>query len=491
MRVFRSRFFWKLVITFSSLFFTIATFIGVAVYNQSRELILSEIKFTLEEVLKPLLDPSQKYLIDPLHSPIKQIVREMEKNSAVRVTLIDASGKVRLDSSISEVKQFDNHSNRPEFKEALEKKWGSSKRYSISLDKSMIYLAKKLEINGSLLGVLRVSVPLSKEEEKLSDISSKIIGVTALGFIFALVSGSILASRVTIPITEMREACAAIRKGRYDKKVKTIPRDEIGILAKTLNRMGDEITHKISQIKDDTARLKQLERVRQDFVANVSHEIKTPLTTIMGYAETLLDGAIDDKENCKRFISKIESASKRLMALVQDIISLSQLESDSQKPQIEPVSWENLIQQILPQFEGLVKKNELKINQKFFDELQVFVYGDKEAMVQIIYNLVSNAIRYTPKGGEITLQVKQEKEEGILQVIDTGIGISKNDLGRVFERFYRVDKARSRELGGTGLGLSIVKHLTSNMNGHIDVESSIGVGSKFSIYLPIARGVRI
>lgn len=483
-RVFRSRFFWKLVITFSALFFTISTFVGVAVYNQSKALIFDELNTTLQEVLTPLVGPSRDYLIDRSSFSIEKIFADMRKNSLIRATLITDDGTVLLDSAVEDPSAMDNHKDRPELVDARAGLVGRSKRYSETLGRDLIYMARRIEQDGKAMGYLRVALPAANEQSKLREISSRIIGATALGFFFAFVFGSILASRVTIPITEMREVCSALRKGKYDRKVKMIPRDEIGILATTLNRLGDELTHNMSQMREDTLRVKQLERVRQDFVANVSHEIKTPLTTIVGYAETLLDGAVDDKETCKRFVTKIDASSKRLMALVQDIISLSQLESDEVNPNLQPVSWQPLVEQILPQFEDLALKHHLNIVTDYRTDAKTMVLGDKEAMVQIIYNLVSNAIRYTPQGGDIQIVVDKTDGYGILQVIDSGIGISKKDLGRVFERFYRVDKARSRELGGTGLGLAIVKHLTSKMKGTIKVESELGVGSSFTVSIP-------
>lgn len=484
-RVFKSRFFWKLVITFSALFFTISTFVGVAVYNQSKALIFAELDTTLTEVLNPLAGPSRNYLVDRNSQAAERIFADMRRDSLIRATLVDLDGTVLLDSAIDQPEQMDNHKDRPELADARAGLTGRSKRYSKTLGRDMIYMAKRLEQGGKPVGYLRVALPAENEQNKLDEISSRIIGATAVGFFFAIVFGSILASRVTIPITEMREVCSALRKGKYDRKVKMIPRDEVGILATTLNRLGDELTHNMSQMREDTLRVKQLERVRQDFVANVSHEIKTPLTTIVGYAETLLDGAIEDKAMCQRFVEKIDSSSKRLMALVQDIISLSQLESDEVNPNLQPVSWQPLVEQILPQFEDLALKRHLNIVTDFRADAHTMVLGDKEAMVQIIYNLVSNAIRYTPQGGDIQIVVNKVGGLGILEVIDTGIGISKKDLGRVFERFYRVDKARSRELGGTGLGLAIVKHLTSKMKGSIKVRSELGVGSVFTVSLPV------
>ena len=234
----------------------------------------------------------------------------------------------------------------------------------------------------------------------------------------------------------------------------------------------------------DVTDLRRLERVRRDFVANVSHELKTPLTSIKGYVETLQYGAKDDPAVLDRFLRKIDNNVGRLVALVQDILSLATVEGHDGKLQSERIEWNPLVRQVLTHHEHEVQRK--KINLMVDAATPLHVYGDREAMTQVVDNLVSNAIKYTPEGGAVRLTLKRELDGARFEVRDTGVGIPREHLPRIFERFYRVDKARSRELGGTGLGLSIVKHLVSAMNGRVVVESEPGKGSAFTVTLGLA-----
>jgi len=234
----------------------------------------------------------------------------------------------------------------------------------------------------------------------------------------------------------------------------------------------------------DISRIRELEQVRQDFVANISHEIKTPLTSIKGYVETLLGGALHDSSNNLRFLQKVLSNTDRLTFLVQDILSLAKIESDNSNLQIETEDWLPLIRAVSRQYEETLFKKSLTLE---IQHQPFSVLGDRESMTQVIDNLVSNAIRYTQPGGTVKIMTKASGTWGLLEVHDTGIGIPAKDLDRIFERFYRVDKDRSRSLGGTGLGLSIVKHLCSGMGGSVNVESTQGEGSIFRVRLPLSK----
>ncbi len=231
----------------------------------------------------------------------------------------------------------------------------------------------------------------------------------------------------------------------------------------------------------DVTKLTNLERVRRDFVANVSHEIKTPLTSIKGYTETLLAGGLEDHENNLRFVKKIDDNANRLLVLVQDLLNLAQIESHEGFLRTVPTDWQPIVAQVIAQLEDEAKKKHLTIDLKGLTNLTVM--GERNAMVQVLDNLVTNALRYSPEGSRVSILTREEDGCGVLEVRDNGIGIPKKDLERIFERFYRVDKARSRVLGGTGLGLSIVKHLVSKMKGKVAVESEEGQGSSFVVTL--------
>ena len=236
----------------------------------------------------------------------------------------------------------------------------------------------------------------------------------------------------------------------------------------------------------DISVLRRLEGIRTDFVANVSHELKTPLTTIKGFVETLLDGAIHDEKNNVRFLEKIDDHVDRLAHLVSDLLTLTRIESEGKAVAGAPVSWEPVVLDTLSHFEPSLEKKRLECSVERPSQ-PVIVHADPRGLSQILGNLLENAIMYSPEGGRITVRLFTEGDMGGLEVEDTGIGIPLHEIEHIFERFYRVDKARSRNLGGTGLGLSIVKHWVLSMEGQVGVDSRLGKGSRFRVLLPLAR----
>lgn len=233
----------------------------------------------------------------------------------------------------------------------------------------------------------------------------------------------------------------------------------------------------------DITHLRKLERVRQEFVANVSHELKTPLAAIQAMVETLLDGALQDPEHNVRFLERIRENADRLHRLVRDLLSLGRIEAGQEALELQPVPVAAGVEACLSRHDERAKSKGLRLEAAPPSE-PIIVLADEEALAEILDNLVDNAIKYTPAGGAITLRWSGENGEAVLHVEDTGPGIPEKDLPRIFERFYRVDKARSRELGGTGLGLSIVKHLVGALGGTIAASSQLGSGSTFTVRLP-------
>jgi two-component system phosphate regulon sensor histidine kinase PhoR len=235
----------------------------------------------------------------------------------------------------------------------------------------------------------------------------------------------------------------------------------------------------------DTTDLRRLETMRKDFVANVSHELKTPLAAIKAYAETLRMGAIDDRDNNRRFLEQIETHAELLERQVRDLMHLARVESGRAAFDIGDVDLDQACHECGARFEDEAHRREVRLR---FDPSAspVMVRADREAIQTILDNLVSNAIRYTRPGGFVRISTVREGGFGVLSVVDNGIGIAPEHQSRIFERFYRVDKARSRDVGGTGLGLSIVKHTVQALGGQIELTSSIGRGSTFRILLPLA-----
>lgn len=232
----------------------------------------------------------------------------------------------------------------------------------------------------------------------------------------------------------------------------------------------------------DVTEIRKLEKMRSDFVANVSHELKTPLTSIKGFVETLLEGALEDKENSRHFLQIIQEHASRLDSLVNDLLDLSGLESKEIALDKKEVNIKRLADDILAGFRSQLKKKSVAAENNLAPDLAVRV--DKEKIGQVLTNLIDNAIKFNRQNGSIKIYQDNLGDKIKVIVEDSGIGIPPKDIPRIFERFYRVDKARSRELGGTGLGLSIVKHIVELHGGMVGVESTEGLGSKFSLLLP-------
>lgn len=242
-----------------------------------------------------------------------------------------------------------------------------------------------------------------------------------------------------------------------------------------------EQTAGVVVVLHDVTELRRLERVRRDFVANVSHELKTPLTSIKGYVETLQSGAKQDPAILDRFLQRIDVNASRLVELVQDILSLAKIENHDGQLLRAAVDIAGIARQSLVHHEHAVMSKNISLKVNLADH--VIVQGDREAVRQVIDNLLTNAIKYTPDGGEVRLGLDRDGNHAILRVEDTGLGIPQEHHARIFERFYRVDKHRSREDGGTGLGLSIVKHLVHAMHGKVSVASEPGQGSTFLVQM--------
>jgi two-component system, OmpR family, phosphate regulon sensor histidine kinase PhoR len=232
----------------------------------------------------------------------------------------------------------------------------------------------------------------------------------------------------------------------------------------------------------DITELKKLEQMRKDFVANVSHELKTPVTSIKGFTETLLDGAMNNKETLEAFLSIILKESDRLQTLIQDLLELSKIEQQGFQLNIQELDLPALLTEVMPLLNTKAQNKDIKL-ELISPQEPLMIQGDFDRLKQVFINLIGNAITYTPEKGVVTVRVVDQSDHVTIHVKDSGVGIEKEEIPRIFERFYRVDRARSRNSGGTGLGLAIVKHLVEAHQGHISVKSDLGHGSEFIIEL--------
>jgi two-component system phosphate regulon sensor histidine kinase PhoR len=233
----------------------------------------------------------------------------------------------------------------------------------------------------------------------------------------------------------------------------------------------------------DITQLKQTDKVRRDFVANVSHELRTPLSILRGYIETLLDNPQTSDKELSRILRVMERHSKRLGLLVDDLLTLAHLESRSAGLQFSDVQLAELLQSVIRDWEKKLAEKQLKVVVDLSPDART-IRADETRLHEVLYNLLDNALKYSRENGEIRLRAAQHGPDIVLSVTDNGIGISKDDLRRIFERFYRADKARSRELGGTGLGLAIVKHIAQLHGGRVEAESELGKGTTIRVILP-------
>jgi len=247
----------------------------------------------------------------------------------------------------------------------------------------------------------------------------------------------------------------------------------------------DEIETALNQLtekhKNDIAKMKRLERIRTEFLGNVSHELRTPIFTIQGFLETLLNGALEDPKVNRKFLEKAAAHTENLNNLLNDLIDISMIESGEMRLSFRYFNLMDFLTEVAKEFDPVILEKNLQIEINQFNK-KLEVFGDKTKLRQVLVNLIQNAIKYS-SSGKIELIVEEEKSHAILIVKDYGLGIPETDVERIFERFYRVDKTRSKDIGGTGLGLAIVKHIVEAHQSKIEVKSKVGVGSEFSFRL--------
>ena len=368
--------------------------------------------------------------------------------------------------------------------DALEELCGSLNQTAVRMDRTIRTLTEERNLSAAILGSMVEGVAVVNGTERLVFANQGFANILELDV--PPKSGSALVE--VVRQTELIEAVRRVLAGE--------PRVEAEIVTGTLRqhffaatvaavRAGDTLGAVV--VLHDITELRKLERVRRDFVANVSHEFKTPLTAIQGFSETLLGGAIDDPQNRERFLGIILEHSRRLARLTDDLLKLSSMDADRLELEIRRVSVSELIESCLETTQHRAAEKEIEVDLAQPGQIADLpdIAGDRRRLAEILQNLLDNATQYTLKGGRITVSTEARDADVVFTVSDTGIGIPKSDQSRIFERFYRVDAARSREAGGTGLGLAIAKHLVEVHGGRIWVDSEIGQGSQFHFSVPI------
>ncbi|HEU4401193.1 MAG TPA: ATP-binding protein [Candidatus Polarisedimenticolia bacterium] len=514
------------------------------------------------------------------------------RDLAVRVTIIDASGKVLGDTDLDgeALAGVENHAGRPEVAAALARGEGRSVRYSSTLGERMLYVALRIDPDDAAKGIVRLAVPLTAVRRAQEEIRAPILSAAALSILAAALFGWLAARRPARRLEEMSRVASGLAQGRSGARASAHGDDEVARLARSLNRMADQLEERLAllgrernQLRSvldgmvegvlltdgtgtillangafqrifsarppiegrrpletarvpalqeaieaalgaeepltreivlggdreqviraslaaireaertvgavavfhDVTELKRLERVRREFVANVSHELRTPLTAIKGYAETLRDGGLRDPQRAAEFVGVIHRHAERLRELIEDLLDLAAVEQGQARLVVAPASAREAAAQAETVVRPAAERRRQDLAIEIPDDLP-HVLADKDRLAQVLINLLDNAVKFTPEGGRIGVRATSGQGRVTLSVFDNGVGIPAEDLDRVFERFYRVDRSRDRREGGTGLGLAISKHLVQGMGGTIEVESTPGAGTTFRIHLPQA-----
>ena len=368
----------------------------------------------------------------------------------LRITLIGAEGEVLYESLLNK-DEMDNHNERPEIIEAREKGEGEAIRYSATSGTHTFYYAERLQ-NGNVLRIGRDSVSVNR----IMVNTLVIVLVIALCILFV---------------------CMGISHYLTKKLVEPIEKLATNIMLVDENNVYEEIRPFVNTIKEQHVNIINNAQLRQEFTANVSHELKTPLTAISGYAE-LIGNGMTGKEDTIRFSIEIHSNANRLLSLINDIIKLSELDEADHQMEMERIDLYKLAENCVQMMQVTAEKQGIRLT---LQGESAMTMANKGLMDEVFYNLCSNAIRYNKPGGSVTVTVGTKDERPFLSVADTGIGIPKECQERVFERFYRVDKSRSKSTGGTGLGLAIVKHIVAQHNAALHLDSELGEGTTIEI----------
>lgn len=522
---------------------------------------------------------------------LEEWAKDVGARAQARVTVIDPQGVVFADSQ-HDPETMENHARRPEILQAKASGVGVSIRHSATLDQDLCYVALRVPYQGAAGFILRLAVPLQQLDTAVAAVRRQMFEASLIALGLAMLIAYFFSERFAKRIRQLQAFAENLVQAPASKSIEPDSNDELGSLARSLNRMAAELRDSLDRLSLEGARreailssmvegvlavdgemritfcngsflrkiaangpieehkpvievvrdaglrdmlaqalalnqaqrkrlelpaakghsfevqtapltassrrgaiavlhditdLERLERVRKDFVANVSHELRTPLAAILGYAETLLDGAVEDPANNRKFLEIIRAHATRLNNIASDLLTLSELESGKPE-QIENdcVAVGTAIESAIGTVEAEARARGIQV--KWQPSNEILVRGSKLRLEQALVNLLTNAVKFNRPSGDVRIEVARTAEnQARITIADSGIGIPSEDLPRIFERFYRVDKVRSREVGGTGLGLSIVRHIIEGMNGAITVESTLGKGTVFSITLPLSR----
>ncbi|MGE7780051.1 sensor histidine kinase [Peribacillus sp. NPDC097264] len=347
--------------------------------------------------------------------------------------------------------------------QAVEKE-GYEKRF----DKNIVAAIIPLNDGDRLEGIIYTYIPVDSITDLLREFAAKWLGAVFLFLIVVIFLMTKWLKKLVKPIKEMEHAANRVSDGDYNIKLQVKSQDEIGSLAQAFNEMAQSIYLE--------------EERKKEFLENVAHELRTPLSYVLGYTQAIKDGIVKDEEEKQKYLQLISRETQRLQKLLRDLMNLAKLDSEQIGLHSTPIAFAQFIEEVLVKYEPIMKERQIRLEVEL--DSDPIIMGDEGRVEQVLHNILDNAITYTENGGTIYLTLTQQKEECELIIGDTGRGIPASDIHHVMERFYRVNKARSRFDGGSGLGLSIVKKLVEQQKGKITIESEEQIGTKVSIVLP-------
>ena len=416
-----------------------------------------------------VLDGSLDYESD-LEKTMKKLDSVMDGNNS-RLTVIDLDGTVVVDTQ-AQMDEMDNHLDREEIQDALEKGSGYARRRSDTLDEGMLYVAYRSK-NADV--ILRAAVPYSGFQQYLP----LFFPASALSLLVAVVGSFIVTTRlvssITKPLQDISKEMLKVKGDYTELNFEHCQYPEINVIADTTMKMSKNVKDYLNQIEKERM-------IRQEFFSNASHELKTPITSIQGYAELLESGMIQDEATKADFASRIKKEAVRMTGLINDILMISRLEAKEAEVTFSDVRVSVLLEEIIDSLKPQAAEAQVFVH---VDCQPLMIHANLQQMRELLTNLISNAIKYNRPGGQVWINIRETDGQMVIRVKDNGVGIPSDSLDRIFERFYRVDKGRSRKQGGTGLGLSIVKHIVNFYHGTIHVSSEPDMGSEFTVFLPM------
>ena len=388
-----------------------------------------------------------------------------------RFTIVKKDGTVEVDTEVSNAAAMENHMEREEVKEALQYGSGHSIRKSETLGIQMLYVAR-MSSNGEY--IFRLASPYSGMQEYLIMLLPAVLLSFAIAFFASSMEAERFSQSITRPLQDISREMMKVDGDYADLHFDRCPYQEINVIADTTTKMS-------RNVKEYLERLEQEKQIRQEFFSNASHELKTPITSIRGYVELLESGMALNEETTHDFLKRIKKEAMRMTSLVDDILMISRLESRGAKTEIVTIQVADLLEETVSSLATQAAERGVVIHKQFES---FAIRADLRQMNELCMNLIGNAVKYNNTDGEIWVEARRENTDFVLAVRDSGVGIPQESLNRIFERFYRVDKSHSKEIGGTGLGLSIVKHGVAFLGGTLELTSEVDSGTEITVTLP-------